>query len=391
MISAKKSGTTNKVTWGRRMKVAFLSFDFAEFCIPLANDLTRGADILCLLPDELAAPYVSKLQKTVNFQPFRKPRLRQPLQQIRMIYTLLRHIRHFDPDLIHLQQGHLWFNFALPLLQHYPLVLTIHDPRPHIGDKGAQKTPQVITNFGFRHADQVIVHGRQLRQVVVDHLDIPDEIIHVIPLTVLGDDMDQNRVQEEDNLILFFGRIWEYKGLEYLIRAEPLITAQVPEAKIVIAGQGEDFAPYRRMMVNPDNFIVYNDYITHDQCAELFRRASIVALPYIDASQSGVIPVAYTFGKPVVATTVGALPDIVDHGRTGYLVPPRDERALADAIVRLLRDKKLRRQLGANGKRKSTTECSPEVVAQQTLAVYRRAIGQTADAVHSGTGNEESR
>jgi len=172
--------------------------------------------------------------------------------------------------------------------------------------------------------------------------------------------------------------------LEYLIRAEPLITAQVPDARIIIAGRGEDFSRYRQMMVHPEHFVVHNEYISDDKRAKLFRRASIVVLPYTGASQSAVIPIAYAFAKPVVATAVGGLPEMVDHGRTGYLVPPCDERALADAIVRLLRDKGLRRQLGAHGKRKIETQSSPDVVAQQTLAVYRCAISD----VHPSAGNE---
>jgi glycosyltransferase involved in cell wall biosynthesis len=128
------------------------------------------------------------------------------------------------------------------------------------------------------------------------------------------------------------------------------------------------------MMVHPERFTVYNEYVSDDKRAELFRRSSVVVLPYIEASQSGVIPVAYTFGKPVVATTVGGLPEMVEDGRTGFLVPPRDEKALADAVVRLLRDRELRHQLGANGKQKIDAECSPEAVAQQTLAVYERAL-----------------
>jgi glycosyltransferase involved in cell wall biosynthesis len=83
--------------------------------------------------------------------------------------------------------------------------------------------------------------------------------------------------------------------------------------------------------------------------------------------------------KPVVATTVGGLPEIVDDGRTGYLVPPRDERALAAALVRLLRDDVRRRQFGLNGKRKLEEECAPAVVARQTLDVYRKAL----DPAHS--------
>ena len=368
------------------MKVAFLSFDFGEYCIQLASALVREAEVLLLLPHREAAPHSSELDQAVRFRPFNKPRLRQPLKQVRMIYTILQHIKMFDPDVVHIQHRHLWFNLALPLLRQYPLVLTIHDPRYHVGDRESQKTPQMLVDSGYRRAAQVIVHGEQIKQVVVDELRIPNEIVHVVPMIALGDDTVGTQIQEDNHLVLFFGRIWEYKGLEYLIRAEPLITAQVPDARIVIAGQGEDFARYRRMMVHPEHFIVYNEYVSDDKRAELFRRASIVVLPYVGASQSGVIPVAYTFSKPVVATTVGGLPEMVAHGQTGYLVPPRDERALADAIVHLLQDKTLRRQLGANAKRKIDTECSPHVVAKETLAVYHCAIGDA----HSGAGTRKS-
>jgi len=358
--------------------VAFVSYDFGEYCIRLATALGGEAQVCLLLPHREADPYLSEMGQCVDFRPFHKPRLRQPFQQMRTIRAILRNIRDFDPDVIHIQQGHLWFNLSLPLLNQYPLVFTIHDPRHHVGDRGTQKTPQKILDFGFSRADQVIVHGTQLVQVIADRLSIPCEIVHVIPHVALGDDTARSEVQEDDHLILFFGRIWEYKGLEFLIRAEPLVTAQVPEARIVIAGRGEDFARYRLMMVHPERFTVYNEYVSDDKRSELFRRASIVVLPYIDASQSGVIPLAYTFGKPVVATTVGGLPDMVEHGQTGYLVPPRDEKALSGAIIRLLRDKTLRHQLGANGKRKLDAECSPDVVARQTLVVYDRAIVNAA-------------
>ncbi|MDQ5853318.1 MAG: glycosyltransferase family 4 protein [Chloroflexota bacterium] len=372
------------------MKVAFLSYHYAEYCVRLANALARDAEVLLLLADWQSSPhYISGVDRAVNFRLFSKPRYRQPLRQIWLVYTLLQHIRHFDPDVVHFQQGHLWFNLALPLLKRYPLVLTIHDPKPHVGDKESGKTPRLIVNYGFHRATEVIVHGEQQRQLVVDQLRIPNDIVHVIrpvPDIVFSDDVAQNQVEEDDRLILFFGRIWEYKGLEYLIRAEPLNTAQVPDAKIMIAGRGEDFARYQRMMVHPEHFIVYNEYVPDDKLVELFRSASMVVLPYIDASISGVIPVAYTFAKPVIATTVGILPEMVDHGRTGYVVPPRDVRALADAIVSLLRDKELRHQMGVNGKRKLDAEFSPDVVARQTLPVYQRAINR----MHSSAGTRKS-
>jgi glycosyltransferase involved in cell wall biosynthesis len=365
------------------MKIAFLSFNFGEYCIQLAEGLSRQALVLLLLPHQIAAPHLSKMDQAVRFQPFHHPRLRQPLRQVVMIYRILKQIRSFDPDVIHLQKGHMWFNLALPFLRRYPLIVTIHDPSYHIGDRESHKIPKGIIDFGRNRADQLIVHGEQLKQVVVKELGFPSEIVHVIPMIALGDGLAHSQLQEDDHQILFFGRLWEYKGLEYLIRAEPLITAQVPDAHIVIAGRGEDFNRYRRLMVHPERFTVYNEYLPHDKRDELFRQAGVVALPYIDASQSAVIPIAYTFGKPVVATTVGGLPELVDHGRTGYLVPPRDERALADALVRLLQDKELRQQLGANGKHKVETDLSPEVVARQTLAVYRKAIENKQLSAHN--------
>lgn len=362
------------------MKVAFLSFEFEEYCIRLASALP-DARVLLYLPREGSAPFVEQLNSSVDFRPFDKPRVRHVLRQLRLALRIVREIHAFGPDVVHFQHGHMWFNLVLPLLRRYPLVLTIHDPRHHTGDPEASRVPQQIMDFGYRRADEVIVHGEQLKQVCVNGLNLPAGRVHVIPHITLGDETAQAHVQEQPNTILFFGRIWEYKGLEFLIKAEPLITARVPDARIVIAGRGEDFDRYRAMMAHPERFTVYNEYVSDGKRAELFQQASVVALPYTDASQSGVIPVAYTFGKPVVATTVGGLPEAVDEGETGFLVPPRDERALADAILRLLEDDVLRRRMGENARRKNEAEWSPEVVAAQTRAVYEQAIRRKQTAL----------
>jgi glycosyltransferase involved in cell wall biosynthesis len=153
-----------------------------------------------------------------------------------------------------------------------------------------------------------------------------------------------------------------------------LISAACPDARIVIAGEGEELGRYRQLMTHPERFEVLNEYVSNERRAELFARVSVVVLPYVEASQSGVIPLAYRFGKPVVATTVGGLPEMVDDGRTGYLVPPRDAQALAGAVVRLLGDAGLRQRLGAAGRALLDAVCAPEVVARQTFASYERAL-----------------
>jgi len=357
------------------VRVAYLSFDFAEYSIRLVNALSRQVNVLLMLPANQAAPHLELLDRAVVFRPFSMPRLRQPLRQVRMIAGLNRQIEDFSPDVLHLQQGHLWFNLGLRFLPQSTLVLTIHDCRHHPGDKPSQKTPQWTLDLGYRRADEIIVHSKYVEQLLVGSYGMPDGHIHVIPHIGLGQPAAERTLQSHRTpTVLFFGRIWQYKGLEYLIRAEPLITSQVPEAKIVIAGRGEAFARYRKMMVHPEHFVVHNEYISESHCAQLFEQATVVTLPYIEASQSGVVALAYTYGKPVVGTRVGGIPEMVDDGRTGFCVPPRNENALANAIVRILKDPDLANRLGTNGTRKIHTECSPAQVANMTVEVYRRAM-----------------
>jgi glycosyltransferase involved in cell wall biosynthesis len=134
------------------------------------------------------------------------------------------------------------------------------------------------------------------------------------------------------------------------------------------------------MMTNPGRFTIQDEYISDERRAELFSHASVVVLPYVEATQSGVIPVAYSFGKPVVATTVGGLPSQVDHGETGFLVAPRDPDALAMATVELLCNRDLRRRFGATGKRKLTVEANPDTVARETSKVYHLSLNAASQS-----------
>ena len=361
------------------MKVAMICFDLVEYGVAVSNSLAADdqVEVMLVVSADAAGPHLHKLDARVATYSMSLPRLREPHRQVVAMRRLLRQIKRFNPDVIHVQHAHLWFSLVQPLLRRYPMVITVHDPVHHVGDAESAKTPQRLVHWTYRRADRLITHADELKHVLVHDVGVPAAKITVIPHIAQVAPPSVRQHEEIEGQLLFFGRIWAYKGLDYLIRAEPRITERFPQARIVIAGRGEDFEKYRALMVHPDRFIVDNDYIPDERVAQYFSEASIVVLPYVDASQSGVVPVAYAFERPVVATRVGGLPSVVDDGVTGYLVPPRDSEGLADALIKLLEDADLRRKMGRAGNEKLRREWAPEVVGPSHTEVYKRALSGT--------------
>jgi len=289
-----------------------------------------------------------------------------------------KHIRAFHPDVVHVQLGGGWTELAiLPFLLSYPMVVTFHDVELHPGDESVKA--RIVRSLFRKRADKIIVHGDFLRSLLAKRFSVPIEKTESIPLGApeleVFKEFENSDVLEEGNMLLFFGRILEYKGLEYLIKAEPFISREFPSARVVIAGAGDDFDKYQQMMVGREgSFIVLNRRISYEEAAQLFQKCSVVVLPYVEASQSGVVPIAYGFRKPVVVTQVGSIPEVVRDNETGLIVQPRDSRALAEAVIRLLRDRDLRREMGEKGHRLLETTLSWEEIGNRTLRVYENAI-----------------
>lgn len=356
---------------------------FVDYQIQLANALSEREDVMCILPaTTLSGEFQGTLDEKITLYLVKG---KKPIYHPTNLYSLsnlLKIITRFKPDVIHLQVGDEIA--ALPILlfskfvKGYSVTATFHDVKVHLGEKYPW-TARFASFCEIKWADEIIIHGEKLKEQMMEEYNLPSEKVHAIHIgeheVAPFKKYEREDIKEDGNLILFFGRIYEYKGLEYLIKAEPMITEEVPNAKIVIAGAGENFRKYEQMMGSRrENFIVHNYRIPYKEGAELFQRCSVVALPYIDASQSGVIPTAYGFKKPVVVTDVGSIPEVVDDGKTGFVVPPRDSKALADAVIKLLKDEKLRKEMGENAYKKLKEDFSWDKIAEKTIEVYKAAI-----------------
>ncbi len=266
-------------------------------------------------------------------------------------------IESLDADVIHFTGPHVWNAPLVKTLaqKHGAVIHTLHDLDPHVG-----------TRYGFflrlwnwlilRWANHILVHGEAYRDRLLNMGLAPDRVTHtpLLHLFVRPECRKTLTAQlgtatQFQPWALFFGRLEHYKGVDYLLTAAAMMSASNGEhTQIVLAGPGD----LSKVWVGPvpSNVEVRNRFISDDEAVDLFRRCSLVVLPYIDATQSALVAAAYYFRKPVVVTRTGVLPEYVEEEQTGRVVEPGHPASLARCLEEMLSDPVRLVQMGAAGR-----------------------------------------
>jgi glycosyltransferase involved in cell wall biosynthesis len=329
----------------RRIAVLFLGRKGAGpvYTYEMICALSNYAELLVVLSSYIDNKDVwdKKAVEDKNIKPVYIKTYRSKCQFILSFFNAIRFIKiiktinSYNPDMLYSAWVHYWDPFIYPFLKCKLKIKTIHDVEIKKGEDGMGW--RYLRYFSFKHANKYIILSKKYRRNLVAK-GIDENSIIVIPHA--GFAYYKGQENEADvtfhNKLLFFGRIVEYKGLQVLFDALKLIIETNPKIKLVVAGDG-DLSPYKKdIELLKENLEIYNRWIPNDEVKKYFNAADISVLPYTEATQSGIIPLSYSFSKPVIASNVGALAEQIIDKETGFLVEPNNPPALSEAILKLM-------------------------------------------------------
>ena len=181
--------------------------------------------------------------------------------------------------------------------------------------------------------------------------------------------------------ILFVGRIVERKGVEYLVRAMPKILSRI-DAELIVVGSGAILDELKSLAkkIGVGEKVHFTGLVSAEEKERYYKTCDVFVLPacfdrHGDTEGLGVVLLeALAYGKPVIASNVGGIPDIVKDEKTGLLVPEKDPDALADAIVRILTDKELYIKLARDGYDFALKNFSLSAVGKSVVEIYERIL-----------------
>lgn len=261
------------------------------------------------------------------------------------IVKTAKYIKKIRPDMVIIQWWHPYFApcywMLTRLYGNLKTVYVCHNVFPH------ERFPldRFLTGLTLKTGKGFIVHAKEekvqlnsvLNAEVLNEIAVaPHPTYNIFQHEYLSKIQARERLllPQDSRILLFFGFVREYKGLKYLLNAMP----ELKETKLMVVGDFDGDKEIYTELVEKlgigERVIIVDGYIPDKEVEKYFAACDIVILPYISATQSGIVQIAYGFYKPVIVTNVGGLPEVVKNGETGYVVESGNSHAIAQAVKR---------------------------------------------------------
>ena len=314
------------------------------------------------------------------------------IEHIVNMFQFVRIVKSEKPDVIHFQWSQLPFidRFYLNKLKKIsPLIYTMHNTTPLHGEKPLFYFMQKTSSIFLSYFSYFIVHTSYSRKIAIKNYSINKNNINVVPHGQLNyyfenkidskkSTLNKYNISNDEKVILFFGNISEYKGLDVLIEAYGMLSANVVKnTRLLIVGRPSiNILSLQRLISSSkikNNIIFDPRFISEDEVSQIFNICTIIAMPYRHIDQSGVLMTVLTYGKPIIASNLGGFKEIIKDGKHGKLVEPGNPQDLADALTEILKNRDLTNEMGKSVKKLSSNWPDWKEIARQTIEIYNLA------------------
>ena len=304
-------------------------------------------------------------------------------------WRLSRILKQLKPDIVHAHDPHgvAMAGLALSMSTQLAKPPLVAARRVDFHLRGSS-----LSRWKYRQVDCFLCASDAIRQMLISdgvpaaravtvHEGIDLERVEAAPPANLHEDL---WLPHHAPIVGNVAALVAHKGQRHLIESARLVLPQVPDARFVIAGEGELRPALERQI--KDHHLEKHVLLAgfRPDVLSLHKAFDIFVMSSVTEGLGTSLLDAMAAGKPVVATTAGGIPEVVVDGETGFLVPPRDHDAMAGAIVKLLKDEALRHRMGEAGRARVSTIFSAERMVQETLRVYQRV------ALHPHQEDQES-
>jgi D-inositol-3-phosphate glycosyltransferase len=292
----------------------------------------------------------------------KKPKVIRALNFLWSLLKSLNDAKNNSVDIAHFHFFHYGLQerltISLAKLFGFKVVITAHDVESFHGQRDSEKAKAILMK-----ANAVIAHNFVSKKALIEKVELPDHLIYIIPH---GNyiDLIRSRPQKSvarqalgidgDKVILFFGQIKKVKGLDCLLEALPLVLKENPTAKLIIAGKlwKDDWKCYEQIIKKHQlatSIIEHIHYIADEDVANYYCAADIIALPYKEIYQSGVLLMAMSYQTPVVVSDIPGMTEVIKHNENGLVFEKNNSVALAQQINDAFIDPDHLTKIAANG------------------------------------------